>query len=68
MNRTLRKAIMTSSKLKRRYNIDRTTVNFKNYKKQREISVNLLCKSEKQYFNNIDVENVMEFLKVLKNY
>ena len=68
MNRTLRKAIMTSSKLKRRYNIDRTTVNFKNYKKQRKISVNLLCKSEKQYFNNIDVENVMEFLKVLENY
>ena len=68
MNRTLRKAIMTSSKLKRRYNIDRTTVNFKNYKKQPKISVNLLCKSEKQYFNNIDVENVMEFLKVLKNY
>ena len=33
MNRILRKAIMTRSKLKRRYNLDRTTINFENYKK-----------------------------------
>ena len=58
MNRTLRKAIMTRSKLKRRYKLDRTTINFENYKKQRNIFVNLLRKSKKQYFNNIDVKNV----------
>ena len=29
MNRTLRKAIITTSKLKRRYNLDRTTVTLK---------------------------------------
>ena len=42
MNRTLRKAIMTRSKLKRGYNIDRTTTNFENCKKQRNICVKLL--------------------------
>ena len=31
MNKTLRKAIMTRSKLKRRDNFDRTTINFEKY-------------------------------------
>ena len=47
MNKTLRKAIMTRSKLKRRYNLDRTTINFEKYKKQRNICVNLSCKSKR---------------------
>ena len=47
MNKTLRKAIMTRSKLKRRYNVDRTTIKFEKYKKQRNICVNFLCKSKK---------------------
>ena len=42
MNGTLRKAIMTRSKLKRRYNVDRTTIKVENYKKQRNICVNFL--------------------------
>ena len=37
MNRTLREAIMTRSKLNRRYNLDRTTINFENSKKQGNI-------------------------------
>ena len=57
MNRTLSKDIMTRSKLKKSYNLDRTTINFKNYKKQRNICVNLLRSSKKQYFNNIGVKN-----------
>ena len=59
MNRTLRKAIMTRSKLENSCNLGRTSINFENYKKQRNICVNLLRKSKKQYFNNIDVKNVM---------
>ena len=31
MNRTFKKVIMTMSKLKRRYNLDRTTISFENY-------------------------------------
>ena len=60
MNRTLRKAIMTRSKLENSCNLGRTSINFENYKKQRNICVNLLRKSKKQYFNNIDVKNVMD--------
>ena len=59
MNRTLRKAIMSNSKLKRRYNLDRTTIIFEYYKKQRNICVNLLRKSKK-HFNKIDVKNVTD--------
>ena len=57
---------MTRSKLKRRYNLDRTTINFENYKKQRNTCVTLLRKSEKQYFNNIDVKNVTDNKKFSK--
>ena len=66
MNRTLKKTIMTRSKLKRKYNLDRTTINFENYKKQRSICVNLLLKSKKQYFNNINIKNVTDNKKVWK--
>ena len=41
-------------------------MNFENYKKQRNIRVNLLRKSKKQYFNNIDVKNVMDNKKFWK--
>ena len=58
MNRTLRKAIMT--KLKRRYNLDRTTISFEKYKKQLNICVNLLRKCKKQFFSNIDLKNVTD--------
>ena len=61
INRTLRKVIISKSKLKRRYSLDlqlRTTIKFENYQKQRNICVNLLRKSKKQYFNIIDVKNV----------
>ena len=66
MNRTLRKVVMASSKLKMRYNLDRATNNFENYKKQRNICVNLLRKSEKQYFGNTYVKNVTDNKKLWK--
>ena len=56
MNRTLREAIMTRSKLNRRYNLDRTTINFANSKKQ----------GKKQYFSNIGVKNVTDNKKFWK--
>ena len=66
MNKTLRKAIMTRSMLKRRYNLDRTTINFEKYKKQLNIYVSLLRKSKKQYFNNTDVKNLTDNKKFWK--
>ena len=50
MNRTLRKAIVTRSKLKRRFDIDRTTINFKNSKKQCNICANLLGRGKTNIF------------------
>ena len=66
MNRTLRKAIITRSKLKRRCNLDRIIINFENYKEQRNTCVNLLRKSKKQYFKNIDLKNVTDSKKFCK--
>ena len=48
MNRPLGEAIMTKSKLQRRYNLDRTTISFEKCKKQPNFCVNLLRKSKKQ--------------------
>ena len=49
---------MTWSKLKRRYNLDKTIINFENYNKQRNICVNLLRKSKKQYFNDTTTSTI----------
>ena len=57
---------MTRYKLKRRYNLDRTAINFENYKKQCNICVILSPKSAKQYFNNIDIKNVTNNRKFQK--
>ena len=66
MNRPLRKAIMTRSNLKRRYNLDKTTISFEKCKNQRNRCVNLLRKSKKQYFSNIYVKNVTDNKKFCK--
>ena len=66
MNRTFRKAIMTRFNLKRRYNFI-TTINSENYKKQRNVCVNLSRKIKKQYFNNNDVKYVTDNKKFWKN-
>ena len=66
MKRTLSKAIMTRSKLKRKYNLDRTTISFENYKNQRNICVNLTRKNKTQYLNNTDVKNVTDNQKFWK--
>ena len=51
---------MTRYKLKRRYNLEGTTINFENFKKHHNICVNFLRKSKKPYFNNINVKNVTD--------
>ena len=64
MNKTLRNAIMTRSKLKKRYNLNRATINFENYKKQRNTCVNLLCKSKKANAKN--VTDNKKFWKIIR--
>ena len=66
MNKVLRKVIVTRSKLKRRYNLDRTNINFEKYKKLRSLCIDRLRKSKKQYFNNIDPKNITNNKKFWK--
>ena len=66
MNKVLRKVIVTRSKLKRRYNLDRTNINFEKYKKLRSLCIDRLRKSKKQYFNNIDAKNITNNKKFWK--
>ena len=49
MSKALRKAVMVRSKLKNKYNKNRTGENWDTYKKQRNFCVNLLRKTKKDY-------------------
>ena len=63
MNKNLRKAIMTRSRLKNLYNKTPNVENEVNYKKQRNYCVNLLKKSRKRYYHNIDIRRVTDSRK-----
>ena len=62
----LRKEIMGKSKLKNNFNQDRNHKHWWKYKTQRNYCVNLLRKSKKQYFSNINVSDVPKFLEGCK--
>ena len=56
VNKNLRKAIMTRSRLLNKFRQDRTISSHVAYKKQRNISVKLLRKAKKDFFNNLNVK------------
>ena len=60
MTKNLRKEIMKRSKLKNNFNKNRNHENWCKYKTQRNYCVNLLRKSKKQYFSNINVSDVTD--------
>ena len=66
MTKTLRKAIMTRSRLKNICNKKRSYDNWDKYKKQRNICVKLLRKTKQGYFNNIDIKSVIDIKKFWK--
>ena len=71
MSKALRKAIMVRSKLKNKYNKNRTEENWDSYKKQRNFCVNLLRKTNKDYFNDLKIKNITDnkaFWKTIKPY
>ena len=71
MSKALRKAIMVRSKLKNKYNKNRTEENWDSYKKQRNFCVNLLRKTKKDYFNDLNIKNITDnkaFWKTIKPY
>ena len=71
MSKALRKAIMVRSKLKNKYNKNRTGENWHSYKKQRNFCVNLLRKTKKDYLNDLNIKNITDkkaFWKTIKPY
>ena len=57
MTKTLKKATMHGSKFKNIYNKKRTNDNWTNYKKQRNLCVNLLRKTKADYFQNLNIRD-----------
>ena len=49
---------MVRSKLKNKYNKNRTEENWGSYKKQRNFCVNLLRKTKKDSFNGLNIKNI----------
>ena len=68
MNKMLRQAIMTRSRLKNKANKTKNHLDIRNYKKQRNIVVNLNKEAKLQYFNNYDSTNTKPFWENGKAY
>ena len=66
MTKALRKAIMNRSKLKNIYTKKRTDDHWVYYKNQRNFCVNLLRKTKKDYFQNLNMRNLSSNRKFLK--
>ena len=71
MNKDLRKAIMKRSRLKNVYNKNPNIETEIKYKKQRNFCVNLLKKSKRRYYRNLDMRRVNDsrkFWKIVKPF
>ena len=69
VNKDLRNAIMTRTRLLNNFEQDRTISSHVAYEKQRNICVKLLRKTKKDFFNNLDVKFVTDnkqFWKTVK--
>ena len=60
MNKQLRKAIMTQTRLLNKYKKDNSAGNLFAYKKQRNLCVKLLRKSRKVFNNNLNVKRITD--------
>ena len=60
MNKALRKAIMTRSRLKNKFNKNSSAKNWNSYKKQRSFCLKLLRQTKEKYFNNKNVNKVSD--------
>ena len=60
MNKALRKAIKTRSRLKNEFNKNSSAKNWNSYIKQRNFCSKLLRHSKEEYFNNINVKKVSD--------
>ena len=60
MNKALRKAIITRSRLKNKFDKNSSAKNWDSYKKQRNFFLKLLRKNKEKYFNNINAKKVSD--------
>ena len=60
MNKALRKAIMTRSRLKNKSNKNSSAKNWNSYKKQRNFCLKLLRQTKEKYYNNINIKKVSD--------
>ena len=63
MNKQLRKAIMTRTRLLDKYGKDNSAGNLFAYKRQRNLCVKLLRKSKKVFYNNLNVKRITDSRK-----
>ena len=71
MTKALRKAIMHRSKLKEIFHKMRTKEDWNNYKKQRNLRVNLLRSTKKDYFQKLNIKDLTDnkkFWKTIKPF
>ena len=66
MTRALRKASMLRSRIRNKYNEDRTAENWKNFRKQRNSCVKLFRIEKRNYYNNLDISLVTDNRKFWK--
>ena len=66
-NKALRKAIMTRSRPKNKFNENSSAKNWNSYKKQRNFCLKLLRQTKEKYMNNINVKKVSDNKTFFKN-
>ena len=60
MTKQMRKAIIRRSRLKNIYNQARSPENWDNYKKQHSFCVDLLQKTKRSYFEQINIKDISD--------
>ena len=66
MSKTLRKAIMKRSKLRNTFNKKRSSENWQNYKRQRNICSNILKSTKKTFFETLNTNEITDNRKFWK--
>ena len=66
MSKTLRKAIMKRSKLRNTFNKKRSSENWQNYKRQRNICSNILKSTKKTFFEVLNINEITDKRKFWK--
>ena len=66
ITKPLRKVIMNRSRLKNRYYKNKTLENWEKYTRIRNICVKMTLKAKKSYFNNININSLVDNKKFWK--